>query len=271
MASWFELFRLVLKRELLARYPRFFLFFTHAGVILLNLAIYWFTARAFVPKLEIEHLVRHDYFHFIVAGEVALLLPLAMTGAFALGTRRAATEGVLEEWFLLPRGPRRAIVVTALAITALALLELFVTMVLAMVVFDFSLSLKGIVTALALILLALPAFAGLGLAGAGALLAFGRGDHLILSAGGFIAVISGAYFPLAVLPGNVGDWLLWLSPFSLVVAGTRDAFFGEPLRQGAFGALLAWDIVLMICGILTVRYGERAYRRRGGVAAWLMV
>ena len=81
---------------------------------------------------------------------------------------------------------------------------------------------------------------GLGLAGAAATLTFRRGAGLATAAMSLLAMLSGAFFPVTVLPG----WLQTLSevnPFAIAVEAIREALIG-----GAGWSAVRPDVLLLI-------------------------
>jgi ABC-2 type transport system permease protein len=124
---------------------------------------------------------------------------------------------------------------------------------------------KGILPATVLLLTFIPFVWGLGVMSAGAILTFRRGAGLVGIGAIGLALVSGLYFPLDLLPG----WMTTaaeLNPIALATSGMREALLG-----GAGWAELAPKLVALVpmsacslaLGITVFRLALRRERRAG--------
>ena len=114
---------------------------------------------------------------------------------------------------------------------------------------------SGIVPALVVLLVFMPFVWGLGILGAAAIMTFRRGGGLTGLLGTLLALVSGAYFPLALLP----SWLRGVAehnPISTALDQIREALIGGTGWAGVGTTTL--QLVLASCISLTV--GMLAFR-----------
>ena len=107
-------------------------------------------------------------------------------------------------------------------------------------VFGLDFQMDGVIPALIIFAGFVPFVWGLGLTGAAATLTFRRGGGLAAAAMGLLALLSGALFPLALLPG----WLQTLAevnPFAIAIEAMRETLIG-----GAGWATVRPDFLLLL-------------------------
>jgi ABC-2 type transport system permease protein len=132
-------------------------------------------------------------------------------------------------------------------------------------VFGLDFQADGILPALVVFSAFVPFVWGLGLVGAGATLTFRRGGGLATAAMSVLALVSGAFFPLALMPG----WLQTLAevnPFAIAIEAIREALIG-----GAGWSAVRPDVLLLIplsvfalgAGAFAFRAALRREHRRG--------
>jgi ABC-2 type transport system permease protein len=257
---------LVVRRDLKDRYPSAWAAVGEALAVLLSLGIYWYTARAFFSDhwaaqgLGVEG-VGPDYFAYLVVGEATLFIPLVLFDGISRALKASASEGTLEVMLSLPIRAQTPLVFSGAALIAREAVRALLLIVAATALFG--LSFESGHLALALQLLALPAFFGLGLLMSAIVLMTGRGDSLLSYVGVGASILAGTYFPVAVLPGSVQSFAA-LSPFTALLTGTR-----ETLAHGAMSfpapalTLLCWGAVLLPAGYLALGFGFRIARHRG--------
>jgi ABC-2 type transport system permease protein len=141
-----------------------------------------------------------------------------------------------------------------------------VVLIVVSIFFDFSLQQANLLSALLVLVVASPAFMGLGLIAAVLpLLSPERGAQATHIIQGVILLVSGVYYPITVLPA-------WLQPLSVISPGTyalesaRAAILeGTPLTQmwPNVVALLLIGLVLIVCGLWIFAVAERYAMRIG--------
>lgn len=124
---------------------------------------------------------------------------------------------------------------------------------------------SGAVPSLVILLLLIPSVWGLGVVGAAVVMTFRRGTAAVGLAGMFIALASGAYFPLSLLP----EWLqviMRATPMAVALQKIRDALLGGTGWSGIGGAaaiLLVWAVCSLAVGLVAFRRALARERRLG--------
>jgi ABC-2 type transport system permease protein len=124
---------------------------------------------------------------------------------------------------------------------------------------------SGLLPSLALLAAFVPFVWGLGLLAAAAIVTFRRGEGVVGIAMSLLGLVSGAFFPLALLP----EWLQRLAeanPVAIVMEGTRDALIG-----GAGWDAALQDLIVLVplsaaglyAGVMAFRVALSREHRRG--------
>jgi ABC-2 type transport system permease protein len=123
----------------------------------------------------------------------------------------------------------------------------------------------GLVPSLVVLVLLIPSVWGLGILGAAAIMTFRRGAGSVGLAGMLLAIASGAYFPIALLP----TWLQAIAqatPLAIALEQSRNALLGGSGWDGVGPAvvqLLGWAVVSFGVGLAAFRLALRRERRLG--------
>jgi ABC-2 type transport system permease protein len=131
--------------------------------------------------------------------------------------------------------------------------------------FGLSFELSGIPMALVILFFFIPFVWGLGVVSAAAILTFRRGSGMIGMAAVGLALISGIYFPIDLLPG----WLAGISrlnPIALAVEGMRDSLLGGAGWLDVAPTVLVLaplSALSLLLGIFAFRLAVRRERRAG--------
>jgi ABC-2 type transport system permease protein len=140
-----------------------------------------------------------------------------------------------------------------------------VFLVLMLAFYGLSYDWSGAMPSLVILLLLIPSVWGLGIVGAAAVMTFRRGNSAVGLAGTLIALASGAYFPLTLLP----EWLQTImraTPMAIALEKIRDALIGGTGWSGigtAAAMLLAWAFCSLVIGLLAFRRALARERRLG--------
>ena len=124
---------------------------------------------------------------------------------------------------------------------------------------------SGALPSLLIMMLLIPSVWGLGVVGAAAVMTFRRGTSTVGLAGMFIALASGAYFPITLLP----EWLqsiMRATPMAIALERIRDALIGGTGWTGigaATALLLAWAVGSLAVGLTAFRAALSRERRLG--------
>ena len=137
-------------------------------------------------------------------------------------------------------------------------------------VFGLGLDIGGVPEALVLLVFFMPFVWGLGILAAAITLTFRRGAGMVGLAIAGLTLISGLYFPLALLP----NWLETVSaanPLSIAASGLRDALLGDT-GWGSIGGdiliLLPLSIVSILVGAFAFKLALSRERRLGTLGAY---
>jgi ABC-2 type transport system permease protein len=128
----------------------------------------------------------------------------------------------------------------------------------------------GIAPALLILIVFIPFVWGLGVASAALILTFRRGAGVVGIATLALALVSGVYFPIDLLPG----WLQTaaeLNPIALAIEGMREALLGDAPASDAFrtaAILVPMSAVSLLLGMLAFRLAVRRELRRGSLGLY---
>jgi ABC-2 type transport system permease protein len=210
------------------------------------------------------------YLAFVVIGLVVNLTAGALLYTVASALRQEQLTGTMEALIATPTTgatlqlgsvaytlilvPIRA----AIMLTAIALL------------FGLDLELSGIAPALLVLTCFLPFTWGLGLIAAGLVVTFRRGSNATGIVVTLLGLISGAVFPIALLPPVLRAIAEW-NPFAISIDGVRDALIGGT-GWGAAAETIVKLAPLSLAGLalgaLCFRWAMARERRRGTLGTY---
>jgi ABC-2 type transport system permease protein len=133
------------------------------------------------------------------------------------------------------------------------------------VIFGLHFVASGLLPALALLVAFIPFVWGLGVLGAAVILTFKRGGNLVGLGAVALALISGLYFPLDLLPSwleTIAEW----NPIALATEGMREALLGGEGWSdlaSSFAVLVPASLASLLLGLTAFRIALRRERRRG--------
>ena len=214
--------------------------------------------------------VHAGYFEFVMIGVVIATVSGLLLQKVSTAIRQEQLMGTLEALMATPTTG------ATLQIGSVAYTLLFVPIRAAILLGAFALGfgldfhLSGIWPALALLVAFLPFTWGLGLLSAGLIITFKRGANVTGFALTLLGLISGAVFPIALLPGALRALAGW-NPFALCIDGARDALIGGTGWAPAATSLLKLaplSIVGFAIGVLCFRAAIARERRRGTLGAY---
>ncbi len=208
---------------------------------------------------------RAGYLEFVAIGIAISLVVALLLSRVASAIRQEQLQGTLEVLLLTPT--RVATLQAGSIVFDLVQVPVRLALFMAAVAVGFGLHLQtdGIVPALAVLVCFLPFVWGLGLVSAGAILTFRRGGGIVGVGATLLGFASGAYFPLALLPG----WLETIArgnPAAMAMEGVRESLIGGG-RWGAIApdllVLLASSVIALIAGVIAFRLALARERRLG--------
>jgi ABC-2 type transport system permease protein len=191
-------------------------------------------------------------------------------GQVAAAVRQEQLMGTLESLLMTPTSP------TTIQIGSVAYQLLFVPLrtgiFLAFIalVFGLDFAANGIVPAAIIVALFIPFIWGLGLLSAAGVMTFKRGTAGVGLGVTFLVLVSGAYFPLDLLPRAL-ELVAQVNPLAIAIDGVREALLG-----GAGWHSLSADVLLLVpmtvaslaAGSTAFRLAVRRERMRGSIGLY---
>jgi ABC-type multidrug transport system permease subunit len=234
---------------------------------LVDLALFYFISRVVGPDPAADLQGAPSYFAFAVAGILLSLMIGSATSDIASRIRDEQLTGTLELLCAQPlRAGQLAAGYAAFPI-AYAAVRVALYLVVAVLVFDLGTEDTDWVGVVVMLAVSALAFFGLGVLAAAAVLAFKQGEGVVDAAVFAMTFVSGALFPLSVLP----DWLEAIGrvmPTSFAFEGLRDALFAG----GGWGVealvLLAIAAVGLPLATWVFARALRHAKRRGNLAEY---
>jgi ABC-2 type transport system permease protein len=259
------------RRDLLDAWSYRASFFADVGSMVVQIVTFYFVGKMVAPAvLPTYGGERVDYVSFVAVG-------IAVNVFLAVGLGRVASALRTEQW----KGTLEVLLMTPTSLSTIQLgsvlydlvyIPLRTTVFLASVVIVFGVSIEpsGLLPAIVLILFFIPFVWGLGLMSAASILTF-KGADLGVSLGvTALTILSGAYFPLDLLPGWAAT-IAEANPLAVAIEGARDALLGGSDWSGipeAIAVLTPAAILSVVVGILTFRLALARERRRGTLALY---
>ena len=186
---------------------------------------------------------RDDYFAYVAVGLVIVSVLHSGLGV-ATTLQSELVAGTFERLLLSPFGPVLATMSMTLFPMTRALLMSVWTLTIAAIVFGLDLQWSTAWLALPLGLICAVAFAAIALAIAAAVVAFKRAPGIGFVLAG-IALVSGVYFPVDMLPAWI-EWVSQVQPFTPAVNLLRHVLVGLPMPGPA------WEYLLKLAGFTLV-------------------
>lgn len=206
-----------------------------------------------------------SYFEFVMVGVIIATVSALLLSRVANAIRQEQMIGTLEALLVTPTAPTT--VQAGSVAFDLLLIPIRMGALLLAVTLAFGLDFKssGALPAAVLMAAFVPFVWGLGLGTAAAIVTFRRGSGLLGGVMATLGLVSGAFFPLALLP-------LWLqrlaeaNPVAIVMEGTREALIGGG-DWSAVGSDLLILVPLAVCallaGVVAFRAALEREHRRG--------
>lgn len=255
-----------LRRDVLVALSYRLSFVSDIVSLVLMVTVFHFVSKMIDPTVLPEYGGRNPtYMEFVVVG-------IALGAFIALGLNRMTSAirneqlmGTLESLLMTPTMSATVLIGSVAYDIVYIPLRTLLFLVVATVVFDLQYELEGVGQAAAILFLFIPFIWGLGVISAALILTFKRGSGFVGIGAVLLTLASGAYFPIALLPG----WLVPIAeanPIAVAIGGMREAIiggagWGEVAADLAY--LLPMSVLSLIVGILAFRLGLRRERRTG--------
>ena len=259
------------RRDLLDAWSYRASFFSDVGSMVVQIVTFYFVGKMVEPGVLPEYGgVRVDYISFVAVG-------IAVNVFMAVGLGRVASALRTEQW----KGTLEALLMTPTALSTVQLgsvlydlvyipLRTGIFLLAVVIIFGVDIEPSGLLPAAVLILFFIPFVWGLGLISAGSILTFKGADIGVSLAVTALTILSGAYFPLDLLP----DWAATIAeanPLAVAIEGARDALLGGSDWSGIpekIAVLAPAALLSLVAGILAFRLALARERRRGTLALY---
>lgn len=206
-----------------------------------------------------------SYLAFVVIGLVVNLTAGVLLYTVANALRQEQLTGTMEALLATPTAGATLQLGSVAYTLILVPIRAAVLLTAIGVLFGLDLELSGIAPALAVLICFLPFTWGLGLIAAGLVVTFRRGSNATGIVVTLLGLISGAVFPISLLPPALRTIAEW-NPFAISIDGVRDALIGGT-GWGAAGEtmlrLTPLSLVGLAMGAFVFRWAMARERRRG--------
>jgi len=256
----------ILKLSFKNQYDHKLSHFVEVISIFISLSIYYYVSKAFAGPVE-GGLSKYkvDYFSYVVFGEIFISIPLFfLIGPFHK-LKSLALDGTLETYLSLPISINRFITVLSFWNFGQTLKRETLTLLIAVLFFQMNFEVFSLLKLILLVLVSSPIFLGIGLCLCYFLFVFGRGGSLIGYINTFVAISSGSFFPLDVMPSWFQNFSLNFSPFTLFLETSRGVYaksISNELYMIVILKLLLWGLLFFV-GRFTILKGIGFYRKSG--------
>jgi ABC-2 type transport system permease protein len=234
-------------------------------VVIGSILLFYFVSRVVGQSAEFEG--SQDYFRFVIIGMGITAMIERSVGSAAGAARRDQVEGTLEAVASLPVSAATL----GLGWMIYPLVDGFIGLIV-MLVIALPFGLWGIqpdfFASFVVLILVVLLFSGMGLFGAALTLAFQQGSSLIALSLAAMGLISGALFPVSVMP----HWLQVIaaaSPLKHALDAFRATMLdGASLAEASTDVLLlaGFTVVILPASLVALEFGLRRARRVGGLS-----
>lgn len=245
-------------------------FLLRAVSLLLTLALFYYLGAviddaAFADQQGIDS----GYFGYVAIGLATFTVIQTSLISFSRRLREEQTTGTFEALMTTPASPASIILSSAVYEIARATIDGALILVAAVVLFGLELETSpgGIAVALLTLIASLGLFASLGVAVAALTVLFKRTTALLALIMSAIALLSGVYFPVDVLPG----WMQAIAdaiPFTWTLELLRAALLGGDVDATRLAALIASVAVLLPLALVLFGWSLQRARRTGTLALY---
>jgi len=258
------------RRDFLIAWSYRMAFFSEWLVLALQTAMFYFIGQLVNPDVLPEYGGTHaTYMEFVSIGIVMAAMIQIGFGRVAAAVRGEQLTGTLESLLLTPTALATIQVGTVLYDFAFIPVRMGLFLVVVAELFGLHFYASGALPAVVFLLVLLPFVWGLGVANAAGVLTFRRGFGAGLAVS-VLALSSGAYFPLSVLPTWLQD-VARLNPIAVSLGGVRSALLSD---EG--WAVIDWRVAVVACvslltlvlGLAAFRLALRRERRRGSLGLY---
>ncbi len=209
-----------------------------------------------------------DYFSYVLIGVAfGSYFGVGLTG-FSRALRQAQTTGTLEAMLMTPTSLPHIIVGSALWSYSFTTFRVLIYLLIGTLLLGVSFSDANYAGAFVSLLLAIVAFASIGIMAASVIMVIKRGDPITSLFSGVANLVGGVFYPVEILPPGL-QFLARLLPLTYALNAMRLALLGgaswAELAPDLL-ALLLFCIVLFPLSLLMFRYAVQRARMEGSLA-----
>ena len=245
-------------------------FVLRAVSLLLTLALFYYLGDVVDDAaFEDQQGISAGYFGYVAIGLATFTVIQTSLISFSRRLREEQTTGTFEALMTTPARPAPIILASAVYEVARATIDGLVILLAAVVIFGLRLdtSPQGIAIALLTMAAALALFASLGIVVAALTVLFKRTTALLALIISAIALLSGVYFPIDVLPAAV-EAVAAAIPFTWTLELLRAALLGDDVDAARLAGLVASVVVLLPVALVCFTSALRRARRLGTLALY---
>ena len=255
-----------LKKDFLVESSYKFSFLSNIAGVLISLLSYFFINKLFGHKMT-GYLEEFgvNYFSYVL---LSMALFSYIGAGFSSYSHRIYSEqiqGTLEAVLLTPVTISAMLISMALWNLLFATLDMVIYIILGIFIFKINFSNCNLLSCLAILILTITSFSGLGILSASFILVFKRGNPLSWLINNLEGLLGGVYFPVTVLPG----WLQCIAqtlPITYAVKAMELAMYrgfsiSELKKETAF--LVIFSLLLLPSSIIVFTYALKKARRDG--------
>lgn len=229
-----------------------------AANLLFQITIFYFLGRI---------IKGYDYFSFVLVGLLFSRLFQFWLGVFAENIRMEQYWGTAESLFMSPSRPAALVISSASGKFLMLTVEIALFFAAGKYLLGASIPAAGALMFVPLFLFACLVFSGLGMVAAAFITLYKRGDPVNMFVPVMLDLLSGVYFPVAVLPERIRPVSAYL-PTTQMLDAWRAALSGGPACGKALMVLGIWAVLFWVLGILCFNYAFDKARVRGEIGTY---
>ena len=254
------------RRDLIVAWSYRFAFFSDAFALVIQAFLFYFVGLLVdQQKLPEYGGDRVSYMEFVAIGIALAAFVTVGLGRISAALRREQMIGTLESMLLTPTSPATIQLGSVVYDLIYVPLRTAVFLVAIAVGFGLDFNTSGLLPALLVLFVFVPFVWGLGLVSAAGTLTFRGGSAGVNFGVTLMTLASGAYFPLALLPGWL-EAIAAYNPMAIAIEGMREPLLGVvswPDTVDAVLVLVPLAVVSLAVGVYAFRLALRRERRRG--------
>lgn len=234
-----------------------------------SLIIYFYTSKAFANSFENQlNIMGMDYFSFMVIGDLILTLPFYLFEGSIHAIKRAKIEGTFLTLQLLHQSYIKTLFIF---IFVGSLPSLFRSLIILALYLFMSPEHFYLTNFILISLTSLILFMPFALISLSLFLFTGRGAFIFGQISTLIAIFSGSYFPVTILPAWIANLSSNFNPFTLFLNHGRSLIWNNELHPKTPEGLsiIIMCLFLYLPGILLIRYAIKQRYKNGPLSVFV--